>query len=61
MAWYIVHNYQKIEQIKQKEQNLIEDITKYSKNLQNQAEFERKTVKTQLSDLKGETQSGHTR
>jgi hypothetical protein len=40
-----------IEQIKQKEQNLIEDITKYSKNLQNQAEFERKTVKTQLSDL----------
>ena len=44
-----------IEQIKQKEQNLIEDITKYSKNLQNQAEFERKTVKTQLSDLKGQT------
>ena len=44
-----------IEQIKQKEQNLIEDITKYSKNLQNQAEFERKTVKTKLSDLKGQT------
>ena len=44
-----------IEQIKQKEQNLIEDITKYSKNLQNQAEFERKTMKAQLSDLKGQT------
>jgi gas vesicle protein len=28
-----------IEQIKQKEQNLIEDITKYSENLQNQAEL----------------------
>jgi cell division septum initiation protein DivIVA len=44
-----------IEQIKQKEQNLIEDITKYSKNLQNQAEFERKNMKAQLSDLKGQT------
>ena len=44
-----------IEQIKQKEQNLIDDITKYSKNLQNQAEFERKNVKTRLSDLKGQT------
>ena len=46
---------EKIEQIKQKEQNLIEDITKYSKNLQNQAEFERKNVKALLSDLKGQT------
>jgi hypothetical protein len=34
---------------------LIEDITKYSKNLQNQAEFERKNMKAQLSDLKGQT------